>query len=234
MSTNFLETKGEAEKNSVNYSKFGFGTTQIRLVGDILPGYCYWIINSAGKKMKAPNLGFNPDTEGWIPGAVDPVREFGLTEKNEKGETVPLKSKRDYNISIINRASGKAEVMSLSKTMFDAIVAYCRDTGVTDPTKLELFIDKTGNAAQWNSIRYNLNVVKTMTFNGDQSKVDAARAGDDEIIKDIKPIKEIFKRPTASELRANINAFLNGASDSVDSTQTPADSSAQEALNDLD
>ena len=236
--SNFLQVTGEAAKNNVNYAKFGFGTTQIRLVGDLLAGYCYWINNAAGKKMKAPNLGFNPQTESWIPGAVDPVKEFGLTEKNEKGETVPLKSKRDYNINIINRASGKAEVMALSKTMFDAIVAYCRDTGVTDPTKLELFIDKTGNAAQWSSIRYNLNVVKTMTFNGDQSKIDAARAGDEEILKDIKPITEIFKRPSVEELRANIAAFLGGGQEAAASTSQEANTSnsdaAREALADLD
>lgn len=235
--SNFLNLTGEAEKNNVNYSKFGFGTTQIRLVGDLLAGYCYWITNSAGKKMKAPNLGFNPQTESWIPGAVDPVKEFGLTEKNEKGETVPLKSKRDYNINIINRASGKAEVMSLSKTMFDAIVAYCRDTGVTDPTGLELFIDKTGNAAQWSSIRYNLNVVKTMTFNGDATKVAAARVGDEEILKDTKPITEIFKRPSVDELRANIAAFLGGGQESTSGSQeanTPNSDAAREALADLD
>ena len=232
--SNFLNTTGEAIKNNINYAKLGFGTTQIRLVGDLLPGYCYWLTNAAGKKMKAPNLAFNPDTETWIPGAADPVRELGFTEKNEKGETVPMKSKRDYNINIINRASGKAEVLALSKTMFDAIVAYCRDTGTTDPTKLELFIDKTGNAAQWTSIRYNLNVVKTMTTNADQEKVAEFQKDDEAIIADIKPIREIFKRPTVEELRASIAAFLGATEQKSDTQGAPADSSAQEALNDLD
>ena len=235
--SNFMQSKGEAVKNKVAYAKFGMGVTQIRLVGDLLPGYVYWLENTAKNKFKAPNLAFDPKTEAWIKGAVDPVCEFGFTEKNEKGETVPLKSKRDYQIQIINRASGKLEVMSLSKTMFDAIVAYCRDTGVEDPTTIELFIEKTGDANKWNSIRYKLNEVRTMKFNADTASVAELHEKDATILAEMKPIAEMFPRPTADELREQITNFLNNTKeDDADagSPASPADASAKEALNDLD
>lgn len=232
--SNFLASKGEAQLNNLNYAKFGMGTTQIRLVGDLLPGYAYWLKNSLNKDRKFDNLAFNPATERWDSGQPDVVKEFGFTERNDKGETVPMKSKRNYQIQILNRASGKLEVMSLSKSMFDSIVAYCRDTGVTDVGSLELFIDKTGDQARWNSIRYNLNQVKTMQFNSQPAKVEEARAKDGELLKDLKDIKELFPRPTPEELRAQIQAFLEAKPEADKNTTAPSDDSATEALNELD
>lgn len=232
--SNFLASKGEAQLNNLNYAKFGMGTTQIRLVGDLLPGYAYWLKNSLNKDRKFDNLAFNPATERWDSGQPDVVKEFGFTERNEKGETVPMKSKRNYQIQILNRASGKLEVMSLSKSMFDSIVAYCRDTGVTDVGSLELFIDKTGDQARWSSIRYNLNQVKTMQFNSQPAKVEEARAKDGELLKDLKDIKELFPRPTPEELRAQIQAFLESKPEADKNTPAPSDDSAAEALNELD
>lgn len=232
--SNFLASKGEAQLNNLNYAKFGMGTTQIRLVGDLLPGYAYWLKNSLNKDRKFDNLAFNPATERWDSGQPDVVKEFGFTERNEKGETVPMKSKRNYQIQILNRASGKLEVMSLSKSMFDSIVAYCRDTGVTDVGSLELFIDKTGDQARWNSIRYNLNQVKTIQFNSQPAKVEEARAKDGELLKDLKDIKELFPRPTPEELRAQIQAFLEAKPEADKNTKAPSDDSATEALNELD
>lgn len=232
--SNFLASKGEAQLNNLNYAKFGMGTTQIRLVGDLLPGYAYWLKNSLNKDRKFDNLAFNPATERWDSGQPDVVKEFGFTERNEKGETVPMKSKRNYQIQILNRASGKLEVMSLSKSMFDSIVAYCRDTGVTDVGSLELFIDKTGDQARWSSIRYNLNQVKTMQFNSQPAKVEEARAKDGELLKDLKDIKELFPRPTPEELRAQIQAFLEAKPEADKNTPAPSDDSATEALNELD
>lgn len=232
--SNFLASKGEAQLNNLNYAKFGMGTTQIRLVGDLLPGYAYWLKNSLNKDRKFDNLAFNPATERWDSGQPDVVKEFGFTERNDKGETVPMKSKRNYQIQILNRASGKLEVMSLSKSMFDSIVAYCRDTGVTDVGSLELFIDKTGDQARWNSIRYNLNQVKTMQFNNQPAKVEEARAKDGELLKDLKDIKELFPRPTPEELRAQIQAFLEAKPEADKNTTAPSDDSATEALNELD
>lgn len=229
--SNFLNTKGEAQLNNVAFSKFGMGSTQVRLIGDILPGYCYWLKNSSGKDKKVDNLAFNPSTERWDSGQADVVKEFGFTEKNEKGETVPMKSKRNYQIQIINRASGKLEVMSLSKSMFDSIVAYCRDTGVSDVGSLELFIEKTGDQARWSSIRYNLNQVKTMQFNSQPAKVEEARAKDEELLKDLKDIREIFPRVSPDELRTQIQNFLDAKPEAK--VDTP-DSSANEALNELD
>lgn len=232
--SNFLASKGEAQLNNLNYAKFGMGTTQIRLVGDLLPGYAYWLKNSLNKDRKFDNLAFNPATERWDSGQPDVVKEFGFTERNDKGEIVPMKSKRNYQIQILNRASGKLEVMSLSKSMFDSIVAYCRDTGVTDVGSLELFIDKTGDQARWSSIRYNLNQVKTMQFNSQPAKVEEARAKDGELLKDLKDIKELFPRPTPEELRAQIQAFLEAKPEADKNTPAPSDDSAAEALNELD
>ena len=232
--SNFLNTKGEAQLSNVSFAKFGMGSTQIRLIGDLLPGYAYWLKNSLNKDRKFDNLAFNPKTERWDSGEPDVVKEFGFTERNEKGETVPMKSKRNYQIQILNRSSGKLEVMSLSKGMFDSIVAYCRDTGVTDVGSLELFIEKTGDAARWNSIRYNLNQVKTMQFNNQPAKVAEARAKDDELLKDVKDIRELFPRPSAEELRTQIQTFLDAKPEAKKEEQTPVDSSAQEALSELD
>ena len=232
--SNFLAVNGEASVSNVSYAKFGMGVTQFRIVGDLLPGYSYWLKNSQGKDRKFDNLAFNPKTEKWDSGITDVIRERGFTEKNEKGETIPMKSKRNYQVQIINRSTNKVEVMSLSKTMFDAIVAYCRDTNTTDVGSLELFIEKTGDAARWSSIRYNLNQIKTMQLNADPAKVAAAREKDEELLKDIKTIHELFPRPSAEELRQQLDAFLNATAPTQASAPASNDASAQEALSELD
>ena len=50
------EAKGKQNTGSNNRKEIerltlNIGDTKVRLVGDVLPSYCYWVVTTEGKKM---------------------------------------------------------------------------------------------------------------------------------------------------------------------------------------
>ena len=54
----------------------GIGDTKVRLVGEVMPRYCYWVVTTEGKKMPVECLQFNRQTESFDNSAQDPFKEI--------------------------------------------------------------------------------------------------------------------------------------------------------------
>ena len=52
------------------------GDTKARLVGDVMPRYCYWVVTTEGKKMPVECLQFSRETESFDNSAQDPFKEI--------------------------------------------------------------------------------------------------------------------------------------------------------------
>lgn len=231
MSSNFTQTKGGANSNKVVYAKLVSGVPfQFRIVGDVHRSYCYWIKNVAGKMGKFENLAFDPETETFTSGEGDPIREAGITELNSYTKKVePIRSKRNYSIQVLNRATSQIEVLDLKKSIFDGIINYMQDAEIEDVTSVEWVVKKTGTT--WTDTKYELSVLLTQKANKDTDAVKALHEADKELITKAKPITELFPRETFEQQKKRLATFLAAAPEPTADGSTNVES---ESLSDLD
>ena len=231
MSSNFTQTKGGANSNKVVYAKLVSGVPfQFRIVGDVHRSYCYWLKNAAGKSAKFENLAFDPESETFTSGEPDAIREAGITELNTYTKKVEnIKSKRNYSIQVLNRATNAIEILDLKKSIFDGIINYMQDAEISDVTSVEWVVKKTGTT--WTDTRYELSVLLTQKANKDTAAVAVQHEADQELLKSVKPITELFPRETYEKQKKRLQTFLSAA------PEPAADGSAngdEESLDDLD
>lgn len=229
--SNWLDTNGKSVTNNLPNMKFETGVTQVRIVSGVLRRYQYWLVNSIGKKRAFECLRFIRETEKFQNSLPDPVNEKGFTEKNEKGETVSLRPKRAYACVVINRKTGKLELMDLKKSVFDEILSYMRSEGLSNPSDVEFFIEKTGT--RWNEVKYKVDAIKTLKFNNDKAGVAGLHAGDVEMLDGLKPIEELVPRESVEEQRANLEAFLSATEEKSEGSSS-ASADDEEAIGELD
>lgn len=223
----FSEINGSAKKGG-SYMKLEEGTNTFRMVGGILPRYLYWVKNSEGKSAPFECLGFSREKERFENLEKDWVQEYVMGDDGK-----PIKCSWAYAVQVINRKTGKLEVLNLKKKMFEALVKFCKDSG-KDPTDIEkgfdVVVDRKKTGAYAYNVDYELNYVKMMTA-GEQPLSDEDR----ELIKELKPMEEVIPRPTSEEQKEALLKFLSGSSDEDDSSsEDEPSSSANEAINELD
>lgn len=235
--SNFTSTNGKADSNKVIYAKLVSGVPfQFRVASNVLRRYQYWLKSAAGKSMPFENLGFSRDTERFDSGEGDPVRESGITELNSYSKKVePIRSKRAYGIMVINRATNQYEYLDLKTSIFDGMIAYMKDMEIENVEDVEWVVMKSGTV--WNDTKYVLDVIKTQKANKDVAAVQARHEADEEILKDAKPIEELFPRETYEAQKKRLATFLAGAPEAPEGGEQGSGGQGgtdQEELNDLD
>lgn len=230
MALGWGEAKGEAAKSDVTHMKLTNGDTQFRIVSGVLARMDYWVHNSEGKPRPFECLRFDRMKEKFIPGAEDPVTEFGLQEKNpdKPGEMRPLRCKRAYKCMVINRKTGKLEAMDLKKSIFDGIIETMKELGVGNPTEIDFVVTRKGE--QWYDVKYNINAIKTMKLQN-SAEVKALHEADQEIIDNMKSIEELFPRMEPQEQRDELAAWLSGGAAKEEEKPSEA---TKEAISELD
>lgn len=229
---NWMETNGKSASSGLPNMKFETGVTQVRIVSGVLRRYQYWLTNSEGKKNAFECLRFIRETERFQNSLPDPVAEKGFTEKNEKQETVSLRPKRAYACAVINRKTGKVELMDLKKSVFDEVIAYMKSEGISNPSDIEIFIEKTG--IKWNEVKYKVDAIKTLKFNADKKAIAELHEADEALISELKPIDEIIHREDYAEQKQRLDAFLAGEKSTNAEGGQPNGSADHEAISDLD
>lgn len=225
MGISFTEVNGSAKKGG-SYMKLENGINTFRMVGTVLPRYLYWVENDQKKSNAFECLGFNRELEKFTNSEKDWVRD---TVKDDKGE--PIKCSWSYAVQVINRKTGKLEILNLKKKMFEALIKFCRDAK-RDPTDYEKGFDvvverkKTGTFAY--NVDYELSYVTMMTA-GEQPLSEE----DLELVKDLKSIDEVIPRPTPDEQKAALFAFLGSGTEESDAREDNSDA-RNEAINELD
>jgi hypothetical protein len=227
---------GEAEKNNITFMKLTGGkqVNRFRIISGIIPRYVYWIKNGEGKPRTFECLAFDRAKERFDNTRYDPVRELGLTQPGEgkqAGTMVPLKCKRSYVCQVINRATGRVEILDLKKSIFDGVKSVCAQLKKS-PYEIDIFVEKTG--ATWNTTEYKVKEIQCLQASSEGQTEEEIQA-DNELKEEAPDINEQFPVPDAKELKAQIVAWMNSSSaDNAEEGNNAANESAQEAVNELE
>ena len=104
----------------------GIGDTKVRLVGEVMPRYCYWVVTTEGKKMPVECLQFNRQTESFDNSAQDPFKEIDEAIFADKPQF-------SYVCNVIDRADGKIKLFDLRSTIYSQIVDYATNPDYGNP-----------------------------------------------------------------------------------------------------
>lgn len=210
MAIAFKNTKGKAQKSSVESYTYKDGENRVRLIGGVLPRYVYWVKGTNNKDIPIECLAFSRDKE-----------KFDNLEKDHVPEFHPdLKCSWSYAVNCIDPADGKVKVLNLKKKLFEAVLSAAEDLG--DPTDYDTGWDivfkrtKTGPLAF--NVSYDLNVLRCKP----RALNDAERAAADAAVD----IDTKYPRATPEEQLA----LLQKLADGVEEEQSEAE---QEAVKDL-
>ena len=232
MAIGFNNVQGEAKKSGVTYMKLADGDNTFRILPDsIMPQYTYWVKNPAtGKDVPFEALQFSRTDEKFDNSLPCPVSELKLS--NAKGE--PLRCQWSYKCLVINRATGKVEVLQLKKGMLAEIISFASQMG-KDPTDLDTGYDLTVERKKTGplpfNVEYNLQQVKVMTAIN-TGKVGASDA-DKALIADAKDIEEMFEVETVAKQRERLAKVLSGDTGEKNEAAGGNDAAANEAIKDL-
>jgi hypothetical protein len=182
MALAFNQAKGTAQKTNIEQYSYKNGDNSLRLVGDLLARYVYWIEGENGKNIPFECLSFDREKEAFINKEKDWVREY----------YPDLRCGWSYACQGIDLEADepKAVVVNLKRKLFDQILVAAEDLG--DPTDPDTGWDirfkrvKTGPLPY--NVEYQLQVLKCKN-----------RALDDderEAIANLKSMDEVLPRPT--------------------------------------
>lgn len=212
MALAFKNTKGKAQKSSVDSYTYKDGENRVRLIGGVLPRYMYWIKGTNDKDIPLECLAFSREKE-----------KFDNLEKDHVPAFFPdVKCSWSYAINCIDPQDGKVKVLNLKKKLFEAILQTAEDLEL-DPTDYDTGFDvvfrrtKTGPLAF--NISYDLSPLKCKQRPLTEEERAAADAAQD--------IDSKYPRPTAAE---QLVFLVKLVASSSDDQQTTAEA---EAVSDL-
>lgn len=196
MALSFNKSKGAAQKSSTNTYRYVDGDNSIRLVGDVLARYVYWIKGENGKDIPLECLSFSRDEERFTNEEKDWVREF----------YPDLKCGWSYVMQCI--ADGELKVINLKKKLFEQILTAAEDLGdPTDPeTGWDVKFKRVKTGPQVYNVEYQLQVLKCKP----RSLTEEER----ELIKDLKSMDVIMPRPTPDAQKELLDRIRDGAAES--------------------
>lgn len=182
MAISFGNTKGSAQKERIETYNFANKEDhRIRLVGDLLPRYVYWIKGENNKNIPMECLAFDRNTETFNNKEPDHVRDF----------FPDLKCGWAYAVQAIDYSDKTIKVVNLKRKLFDQILVAMEDLG--NPTDVETGWDvvfkrsKTG--PQVFNVEYNLQVLKC--------KPRPLEDWERDMIVNLKSMDDVLPRPTA-------------------------------------
>lgn len=223
MSVSFNNLNGGAKKSDVTYMKLSEGPNTFRILPDsILPGYTYWVKGANGKDIPFECLQFDRDLEKFDNTQACPVKDAGIKDKEGKD----IRCQWSYKCQVINKSTGKVEVLQLKKGIMSDIIGVAQQMEI-DPTDVDagtwftVVKKKTGPAAF--NVEYNLQQLKC--------KTEALSDAEKELVSAAKPIEDLFKRETYDEQAARLTKHLSGAREEAQESDSSTD---DEAINELD
>ncbi len=221
MALGFDSFNGGAKKSEVVYMKLVDGDNVFRILPkSLLPSYQFWITGANGKQLPFEALQFDRENERFDNTRSCPVKALGL--KDPKDPTKDLRCTYAYKCLVLNKATGKVEVLTLKKGIVEEIKLVANQLEV-DPTDLE------------NGIWFTVTRKKSgpMAFNVEYSikqllcKPSALTAEEKALVAAAKSIDEMFPVEDFDTQLARIQRHLNGAAEASNSD------AAAEALSEL-
>ena len=180
MALKFGDAKGSAQKSSLVQYQYVDGDNSVRLVGDILPRYVYWITGDNNKNIPMECLSFDRNSETFNNIEHDHVRDF----------YPDLKCGWAYAVQGIDYSDKSVKVVNLKRKLFDQILVAMEDIG--NPTDAEtgwdIFFKRLKTGPQVFNVEYQLQMLKC--------KPRALEDWEQELVKDLKSMDDVLPRPT--------------------------------------
>ena len=197
------QTSGNQQKREIERVSLGLGDTKVRLVGDVMPRYCYWVVTKDGKKMPVECLQFERETESFNSTVRDPFKEIDADIYAEKPQFA-------YVCNVLDRKDNKVKLLDLRSTIYAQIVDYATNPEYGSPADSETGYDLTLKKEKTGPLPQN---VKYTVIPARSSKA----LSDDERSLELYDLSKIFKRQTYDEqkqwLLENTTLFAGEVSD---------------------
>ena len=200
MAISFNQQKGSAQKTSIKSFQYVNGDNKMRLCGDILARYVYWIKGQNDKNIPMECLSFDRNTESFNNKEKDWVREY----------YPDLKCGWSYATQCID--NGEVKVVNLKKKLWEQIITAAEDLG--DPTAPETGWDicfkkvKTGPLPY--NVEYQLQALKC--------KPSALSEDDKALLEDLKSMDDVMPRPTPDAQKELLDRIREASTTEVDET----------------
>jgi hypothetical protein len=197
----FGDAAGGAQKTKLDRVEVKSGENKVRMFGNLLARYVYWIPGENGKNIPFECLEFNRDTE-----------KFGGTgEKDWVKEYYPdIKCQWAYAIGAVQ--DGQAKVWDLKKKLTDSILKLARDPELGDPTDPETGWDVVFSKEKTGPLPINVGYALMERKLKQRALTDEER----EIIANAKPIEELIPRPTSEQQKELLEKLRNASSEQAD------------------
>ena len=200
MAVSFNKQTGGAQKSSIDTFQYVDGDNKMRVVGDILARYVYWIKGENDKNIPMECLSFDRNSE-----------RFNNVEKDWVREYYPdLKCGWSYATQCIE--GGKIKVVNLKKKLWEQIITAAEDLGdPTDPdTGWDICFKRVKTGPLPYNVEYQLQALKCKP----RPLTDEERA----LVADLKSMDDVMSRPTPDaqkELLDRVRGAANEADDEL-------------------
>lgn len=228
MALDFNDANGSAVKSAVSYMKLVEGDNCFRILpSSLLPSYTYWVKGANGKEYPFECLQFNRSSEKFDNSVSDPIKVLGLLDPVNKdkttGQPLPLRCSWSYKCLVLNKATGKVEVLQLKKGILEEIKSVAKQMEI-NPTSYEsgtwftVTRKKTGPMAF--NVEYSVQQLKCKSL--------PVTAEERAIMEASKPIDEMFEVESYDEQMSRLRKHLEGSRNDAS-----AGDDNQEALSEL-
>jgi len=173
------------QRREIQRLTMNIGDNKIRLIGDVLPRYCYWITTTEGRKMPVECLEFSRETETFDNKAPNPFKDIDEAVFSDKPQF-------SYVCNVIDRADGQIKLFDLRSTIYSQIVDYASNPEYGNPADPESGYDLTVKKEKTGPLPQN---VKYTTI---PARASVALTKD-ELKLELFDLSRIYKRQTYDE-----------------------------------
>ena len=198
MALSFNKQTGGAQKSSISTFQYKDGDNKMRVVGDILARYVYWIQGENGKNIPMECLSFDRNSERFNNQEKDWVREY----------YPDLKCGWSYATQCID--NGEVKVVNLKKKLWEQIITAAEDLG--DPTDPETGWDICFKRVKTGPLPYNVEYQLQALKCKPRPLTDEERTA----IADLKSMDDVMTRPTADAQKELLDRVRNHGDETDD------------------
>ncbi len=197
------QSSGNQQKRDIERVTLGMGDTKVRLIGDVMPRYCYWVVTKDGKKMPLECLQFDRATESFNSSVKDPFKEIDPDVYSDKPQFA-------YVCNVIDRADGKIKLLDLRSTIYSQIVDYATNPDYGSPADTDNGYDLTIKKEKTGPLPQNVKYTVIPARSNSSLKPTEREA-------ELFDLEKIFKRQTYDEQKQwlidNTSLFAGDVSD---------------------
>lgn len=207
MALKFGESKGAAQKTRPDSYTYKEGRNEIRLIGDLVARYVYWLKGENNKPIPVECLAFDREQEKFLNAEKDWVKEY----------YPDMKCSWAYVSLGIDVAKNELVLVNHKKKLMGAILDLAAEIG--DPTDEEngwnVVFDKKKTGPLPINVEYKLKEreAKNTPLTEEQKA----------LLVDLKSIDEMMPRPTADVQKAFLEKLRNGGENSENIDETVGD-----------